>query len=285
MDYDNQFLFYKNPLDEQHVPDSTLLDILISYNQIKTLFGEEFHNILKQIGNQVMNIPRMGSTNELLDKYRKSDGFENLLKNMKQLAVKITENFPKNYISYLDSFYRYYSELQIPFYLSQLLEIKKITFQPKNIGNNGKSCDNLIDTKLGKIFVEITSINTQNTKNIPTKILDIFEEKGQEQLGNNTGILGIDITASGYQTFDKSTKKIDVEFPMKDAIFKEVKKQLQKEENEHILAVIIMENTITTKNNRPQSRWGLTIKANEKHPLGETFDNLINASNNTTRSV
>jgi len=242
---DKIFLFYNNYIDTQANLDHSLLSEINPYQFITKSFGKEFCNKLRSLGNPAMNLQRLGVIDQSLKKFEDVKGFSKLLKMMNQISKKIIllPTSDPNFKNYLNQFYRYFSELSFPKIVSEKPEVSVIEIQPSSKRKN--NCDHILKLNEDLIFVEITTLNTNNPKTLALKINDIFTKKAQLQLKENEkSLLIIDITSSGVQQFDQSDHRFHVEFPVFDLLVELIKTELNRSENNHLIGVIIFANMI-----------------------------------------
>lgn len=280
-EYDNTFLFYNNPMDwSKNIPDSVILREINPYQNITKIFGEQFSMKLKSIGFEVFNLQRVGAIDRTLSIFENCEGFDILINSMKPLTKLITstDKETQKFKKYFNQLLRYFSELLFPQFLMGLHK-GRIKFQPRDIGSGLKSCDNVYWFDDKKIYVEITTINTLDQKNLETKVLDIFELKAQEQLNfEELGLLVIDITTSGSQYFDFKENKFYVNFEIFDNLVKFISKELEKDDNKHLIGVAIIGNIISEKDKEVGLTWICTIKENKKNIKSSIVKDILRST-------
>ncbi|MFW6027114.1 MAG: hypothetical protein ACOCRX_12335 [Candidatus Woesearchaeota archaeon] len=274
----NQFLFYDSLLDlDKSIPDSTFLKILKPYHEINTILGDNFSDKLRSFGHEVLNIQRLGCINASLYLFKESEGFESLLKNIRKIAKKIlkTNEQNPNFKIYVSQLYRYFSELMIPHYIKRVSH-SKITFQPKDLGDGQKSCDNIVFIDNKEIALEITSISTKNKRNLDKKIKDIFETKGRAQMSQTSdALLAIDLTKSGEQYFDIKKNQFLVKFPNWDYLRDLIRVELDKKMNSHLIGVVLIANIIVEENLKCKLLYKLTLSENINNSNTTILTNLF----------
>ncbi|MCF7866232.1 hypothetical protein K9L67_06085 [Candidatus Woesearchaeota archaeon] len=231
---------------------------------------------MTSIGNNVLHLQRLGSIESSLDLFKDAEGFNKIIDNVRKLVPYIvkTNLDSTQFDIYFKQLLRYFSELSFPQYVHSVSGCG-ISFQPRDIGNGLRSCDNLFNYLGSQIGVEITTISTDNKNSLPLKIQNIFENKAQEQISNHDGILLIDISLSCKQIFEIETRKFKVEFTNIDYIAELCRKELDKEENSHLLGVVVLANVLVTKDSKAGISWSMRVLENVNNSKSDMLPKLL----------
>ena len=169
---------------------------------------------------------------------------------MKRIAENIAETAITDgkFEKYENQLYRYFSELLIPYFfvIKKVCSIKE--FHPKNTGINHKSCDCSIEINGIVVYTEITTISPINKDTLKLKIEEIFQEKAQKQTVKNPSLLAIDVTLSAQESFNKKKGRCEVVFPIFGDMMRYIGEELEKEENKHLMGVLIAINKLRERN-------------------------------------